>query len=257
LRAKEFIIVSSNAMPRMSDNFRFPLIPHMITAEIPQHKFRENTNYSTFPISFAKAESVPVQNYVLLLIFRIMSQRSNELPKGESGPKRTTEEPIETAAANAEAVRLAEALGVASTSRRHSTFRRSNASPVASNASTPIARQKKGFGMRLFSQNSNSSSDDSKNYRAVASDGNTNAALNQPTRTTRSSVHSVYSPPTKIDYGLGDDDDDISVKTGTFSVRTSELAVFDSHGNRAPYREGPYDIHHDYYGRQIKRRWCK
>lgn len=186
-----------------------------------------------------------------------MSQKGNDLPKGLSGPRRTTEEPIDIAAANAEAARLAEELGVSSTSRRNSSFRRANASLVASTASTPIARQKKGFGMRLFSQTSQSPSDDSKNYAAVGADGNTYAALNQPGRPTRAGLHSVYSPPTKIDCGLGGDDDDISVKTGTFSVRTSELAAFDSHGNRAPYREGPYDIHHDYYGRQIKRRWCK
>eukprot|EP00980_Cylindrotheca_fusiformis_P019618 scaffold6817_cov114-Cylindrotheca_fusiformis.AAC.3 len=184
-----------------------------------------------------------------------MNQKGNEYPKGTSGPRRTTEEPIETAAANAEARRLAEQLGVSSTSRRNTSVRRNIASPVASNASTPIARQQKGYSFRLFSQNSNSNSDDMKNYTAVAADGNTNAALNQPPRPTNDS--SAYSPPTKIKYGLGEDDDDMSVKTGTLSVRTSELATFDSHGNRAPYREGPYDIHHDYYGRQIKRRWCK
>lgn len=34
------------------------------------------------------------------------------------------------------------------------------------------------------------------------------------------------------------------------------IGLFDSTGMRAPYRQGPYDYHHDEDGRLIKKRWC-
>ena len=47
-------------------------------------------------------------------------------------------------------------------------------------------------------------------------------------------------------------DDNMSIKSADGQPRT-----FDAYGHRAPYREGPYDYHHDETGRLIKKRWCK
>ena len=84
------------------------------------------------------------------------------------------------------------------------------------------------------------------------------AILEQRTSATKKSIlPPIYSPWTQIDYGLVESDDDESIKIDTFSVRTRELTMFDAYGNRAPYREGPYDYHHNDYGRLIKKRWCE
>mmetsp|Transcript_32216 Transcript_32216/g.78295 ORF Transcript_32216/g.78295 Transcript_32216/m.78295 type:complete len:417 (+) Transcript_32216:63-1313(+) len=177
-----------------------------------------------------------------------MNVKSHDIASGISGPRRTTEEPLATAAANAEASRLADVLGVSSTS------------PIASNVSTPIARQRRGFSMRLFGKKSNPVDEDiDKDYQALSPDGNVDVATAKSERKRQASLASVYSPPPRIHYGteveVHDKGDGRIVRTGTFSVETEVLDAFDANGNLAPYREGPYDIHHDYYGRQIKRRW--
>ncbi len=49
----------------------------------------------------------------------------------------------------------------------------------------------------------------------------------------------------------------LKVEADEQSAQTSEPELFDSSGMRAPYRQGPYDYHHDTHGRLIKKRWCK
>lgn len=190
------------------------------------------------------------------------------LPGGISGPRRRTEQPIEVAAANAEAARLAEELGFSSSSRRRASHRRSDSSS-AINSSTPVI-QKKRFGWGIFSKSkATSATDQSSNYRAVAPDGNVDGiVLNEPSTTSSDTKETnlptplsspppqVYSPPTTDSLGFMYDDN-VSVRTDNLSVKTEELHMYDHYGNRAPYREGPYVFHHDDYGHRYKRRWCK
>lgn len=184
------------------------------------------------------------------------------LPGGISGPRRKTEQPPEIAAANAEAARLAQELGFSSSSRR----RRLDPSP-ASNTSTPVI-QKRNQGLSgIFSRSkvSSTAEDQSNTYSAVAPDGTTNGALlreSSPTNegnpsSSTSPLPHPYSPPTDVDYGLGYYDDNVSIRTDNFSVRSEDIHTYDEYGNRAPYREGPYVFHHDDYGHRYKNRWCK
>jgi hypothetical protein len=188
-------------------------------------------------------------------------------PGGISGPRRTTQEPLETAAANAEATRLAEELGVSS-SVRLTSVRREEISP----SSTSSSKKKKGF--KLFARSS-SAGEDAKDYQAVPADGSTAGLglLNKPGVNPTASVTTgaaTLAPAGAIPFGAShtmpdgmepplititeknkqEHDDDIT-------VRKEEPRMFDANGNRAPYREGPYDYHHDEDGRLIKKRWCK
>lgn len=188
--------------------------------------------------------------------------KSNDIARGISGPRRTAKEPLETAAANAEASKLADVLGVSSSSQRNSSFLRDNSSPIASDVSTPIAKQRRRFIGRLFPKESNNVDEDTaKDYHAFSSDCNADVTTSESERPPQANLASVYSPPPRADYGaevvVYDKNDERSIRTSTFSVDNEELDAFDANGNLAPYRDGPYDIHHDYYGRQIKRRWCK
>ena len=202
-----------------------------------------------------------------------MSSTSNgdEFPSGVSGPRRSTQEPVDTAAANAAASKLADELGVSSSVRLSSVRRGedNHDSPASSVSST----KKKGF--RLLPRRSNSTGvDDPKDYQAVLPDGNALGVGLRPKPTApttpRSGVsfahpsttlgsepfHPLYVPhdtnPSQwnIRTALQEFDDNDTVKT-------EEPIIFDSNGNRAPYREGPYDYHHDEDGRLIKKRWCK
>jgi hypothetical protein len=91
----------------------------------------------------------------------------------------------------------------------------------------------------------------------------TNEGAGRRNRTIRSpSAIMPYTPPDLTSPGgtrqriVGqsfskDVDDLVSVQSGV------EPCLFDSHGNRAPYREGPYECHHTFDGRLVKKRWCK
>ncbi|CAJ1955369.1 unnamed protein product [Cylindrotheca closterium] len=191
-----------------------------------------------------------------------MKDEHHDMATGISGPRRTTQEPLETAAANAEASRLADLYGVSSTSKRGPPFLRDNASPIASKVSTPMVTQRRGFGIRLFGKKSNVVVEQgvTEDYQALSPDTNPSGVTTANSeRKSQPSLASVYSPPPRVKCGTEDEvhnkADEHSVRTRTFSVETGELAAFDANGNLAPYRDGPYDIHHDYYGRQIKRRW--
>jgi hypothetical protein len=166
---------------------------------------------------------------------------------------------------------MAEELGVSS-SIRLSSVRREEISPSSTTSSN---KKKKGF--NLFTRNS-SASEDAEDYQAVPADGRAtgvgllkqgNAAVSQAgVATTYTSITSsandpspfgaAYAQPTGVGVGVEPPqsnvhDDDNTVNT----VRTADPHIFDANGNRAPYREGPYDCHHDEDGRLIKKRWCK
>lgn len=185
-----------------------------------------------------------------------------DFPPGISGPRRPTQEPVETAGANAEAQRMADELGVSS-SVRLSSVRQDEHSPT-SGGTKP---KKKGF--KVFSRSS-STGEDAKSYQAVPESGDT-SGVGLLGRGGESSAKATGPSPDVDDpfgtrYGLpaGIDPPQLSVtsKRGDEhgddrTVRTEEPHMFDANGNLAPYREGPYDFHHDEDGRLIKKRWCK
>ena len=101
-------------------------------------------------------------------------------------------------------------------------------------------------------------------YQAVQPDGtvagvghyNPNNNMTSTTTTTNivdtTSQVSSYKNSIYYDEGatMNDNDDLHTISTA------DEPGLFDSSGMRAPYRKGPYDFHHDDYGRLIKKRWC-
>lgn len=201
-----------------------------------------------------------------------MESKSDEMfPAGVSGPRRTTQEPMETAAANAEAARMADELGISS-SVRLSAVRRDVLSP---SSSTTSKKKKRGFKLFGRSPAQKLTKDDETGYQAVLADGTaSNIGLhNRPSKASNTPRVSTSSPYTNrpsnqsspfyaktpdstislsehMGYRRHDDTDDLT-------VRTEEPHVFDANGNRAPYREGPYDFHHLEDGRLIRKRWCK
>ena len=50
---------------------------------------------------------------------------------------------------------------------------------------------------------------------------------------------------------------DITSLHSSVSPPRGEPHLYDEHGQRAPYYEGPYFVKHLHGGRRVKRRWCK
>lgn len=133
---------------------------------------------------------------------------------GESGPRRSAEEPIDTAAANAEAARLARELGVASSVKTTSSkwpFLRGSR-PASAATSTSYQRM---------------------NDDAYSNNSNTSSKRDIP------STEPPYTAHPLPDVGSGNE----------------PIHLYDAHGQRAPYREGPYFIAREKDGRVIKKRW--
>lgn len=211
-------------------------------------------------------------------------------PPGESGPRRSTQEPLETAAANAEAARMADELGVSSSVRLNSVRREGEAASssavigVVSQGSLTVASKKR-RAFKLFGRTSTSSSDsmedETKAYQAVPADGSTtgvgllnrtNDAQTAGRHVPRDSRDSSSASFTSILANNAQNQQQSTyTQTGTFAfvsashffedddetIRTDGPHLFDENGHRAPYREGPYDFHHEEDGRLIKKRWCK
>jgi hypothetical protein len=167
-----------------------------------------------------------------------------------------TQEPMETAAANAAAAHMAERMGLSS----------SNSAPsVRRDKSRRFSiHRKRGFG-NPFSRNNEGSQPSNQTtppsdsttqqqpqtvYQAVPPDGIiAGVGLLAPGTNNHPLCDSdVIGMDAAPKHGHGHDDDDQT-------VRTSEPGLFDSSGMRAPYRQGPYDFHHDEDGRLIKKRW--
>jgi hypothetical protein len=159
-------------------------------------------------------------------------------PLAESGPRRSTQEPpSDIAAANAAAARLADELGVSS-SVRLSSARRGNTS---NNMELLPIRRSTSPGSAT-SGGSSSSLRTPSTQAATKGGMDTNSLKKMEQFQQQQQPHRRYCPPTL------DDDTDNSV---------SEPYEFDQHGNRAPYRQGPYDYSHHQDGRLIKKRWCE
>lgn len=130
---------------------------------------------------------------------------------GESAPRRATpEEPVDTAAANAEAARIARDLGVASSVR-----------PQTSKWSFPLR--------------SNKSSTPASPYVRMKDDDSTSSSRVSAIPVATLEVGPTYSH---------------------FEDTHEPIHLFDSHGQRAPYKEGPYFIAREKDGTVVKKRWC-
>jgi hypothetical protein len=218
--------------------------------------------------------------------------RSNHgvlIPEGESTGDH------DVAAANAAAAKMADELGVSS-SYRQSSERQLSDSFLTSPPSSGLSRgrnfnenggqsQRRFTAPKLLSRRSSSSTmEDSKEepssmYQVMPTEGSvpprtapekiksqpppTTGGTGRRNRTIRSpsAIIVPYTPPDLISPGgtrqrvVGqssskDVDDLVSVQSGV------EPCLFDANGNRAPYREGPYECHHTFDGRLVKKRWC-
>lgn len=200
------------------------------------------------------------------------NENSDVYPSGIAGPRRTTQEPMEIVAANAEAARIADELGISSSGRLNSARR--------GEVENDSSKHRRGF--KLFGRSSASSvaEEESKAYQAVPSDGSARGVglIRQPhTSATRPTSHATGYPGSGVRVLSPLSSPTVHVSTGRYqepitsfnyqhaisqdddvdTVRTGEPLAFDAHGHRAPYREGPYDFHHDADGRLIRKRWCK
>ena len=168
-------------------------------------------------------------------------RNTGSYPPAESGPRRSTPSPSndEVAAANAAAARLADEMGISSSARANS-VRRGEPTIELSSRSVNFPRTNR-------SNTSNTTQNTAASASAYSSmdrmeQFQTEAAAAQSNNSLRFS--SGYRPPSVTTV----DTDDNSVK---------EPITFDQHGNRAPYRQGPYDYSHHPDGLLIKKRWCK
>ena len=177
---------------------------------------------------------------------------SSSFAPGESGPRRSTPQIIMTgdaSAANAEAARLARQLGVSSSSSafnapppRRSWFSRRNSleqsAPAADNAT-----------------NNTSSS------QTVGSSSHKSHTASHYTRMSDVDLHpldwdtagyhvapvSAAAPRTT----------DPSLSSSSELHQQQQPHLYDSHGQRAPYKEGPYYVSRAKDGRVLRRRWCE
>lgn len=138
-------------------------------------------------------------------------------------PESDTAEPVDTAAANAEAGRLARELGL-DTSINSASSRTSN-----TKASSRRAPQRDPHGSSVGA-----------NYRRMDdSTGSTNHSRGS------------YVPPDPLN------DSGVTMNESEQQHPQPEIHVFDSHGQRTPYKEGPYFVTRSKEGRVFKKRWCE
>ena len=183
----------------------------------------------------------------------------------------------EVAAANAEAMRLAIEMGVASSvrnTRKRGTLRQllspspltTSLSPTSSNSLFPTNNNNNFNNMGMMGNN---------DLQPVPSDvlstsaagllgqyQNTILQQQQHQQQPQGSVSrlpsiasaSQYRPPSVAYHSVSPSIQ--SASSYAASEGSQSLHIFDCHGQRTPYREGPYFVHHEKDGRQIKKRWC-
>ena len=161
---------------------------------------------------------------------------SNPYPGGESGPRRSTpispmaDESMDTVAANAEAARLARELGVVGSTQPisrplFSRFRTTTNNSLSSNA-VPEKQEEPSSYVRM--------KDDSQRSSSAATTTTTTTEFDT------SPSYPVHFPHITICNSQGE-----------------PIHEFDCHGQRTPYKEGPYFLSRDAAGRLVKKRWCK
>ena len=173
---------------------------------------------------------------------------------GESGPRRKTQEPhplstqsqqhqqqpgdaMDVAGANAEAARMAAQLGLSSSTMTAS----QNNKRVSSNKSLLFGRN------RLSRKGSN--------------DTRTSSLLNSQ-HDQRQLVAAVNNAAMPRDHSFSHTSDLTNTVEGNMagedeSAQSVKVPMFDCHGQKAPYYDGPYYIRYTHDGRPIKKRWCE
>ena len=245
------------------------------------------------PTSYAGGESGPRRSTILPT-----SSSTPSSPRPQTSPTQPpllgSDEPMDTAAANAEAYRLAHELGVTSSSRRQSRgssrswsnlLNRGGGSSANNNRSAtpnqdlPAEASSNYVRMRDMkddSYHSQASSEAAHSRRSATpyhpfdmdscpsyhsssrnNANNINNNLQPPSAETgtrrSSSVVSNNSVNSVTSRGqLSEYQEDPKLQNHT----DQEIHVYDSHGQRAPYKEGPYFIAREKDGRVIKKRWC-
>lgn len=157
---------------------------------------------------------------------------SNKYPGGESGPRRSTpispmaDESMDTVAANAEAARLARELGVIGGTQPVSRplFSRFRATTNHSSNSNYVPEKQ----------------DEPSSYVRMKDDSQRSQPSSTAAEFDTSPSYPVHYPHITIANSQGE-----------------PIHEFDIHGQRTPYREGPYFLSRDAAGRLVKKRWCK
>lgn len=185
------------------------------------------------------------------------TENSEKYPSGVSGPRRPTQETTERTTTNAEANRRALDLGISSSTRR-------------GEGNVDMTTNNRGF--KLFGRNAKSEvteEEECKAYQAMSADGSASgvglvqnphasAISTQDYKTSPSHVThpipegTLQEPTTSSQHWNSSTNND-----GADTDKTGKLLALHTQGYRAPYREGPYDFHHDEEGRLIRKRWCK
>lgn len=161
-----------------------------------------------------------------------------------------TDEPVDTAAANAEAARLAHELGVSSSSR-----------PPKQGWGFSAMRGGGGGGGN-HSTRASVASHTSHEYRRMETD---NASL---ISFASSAATPQIHPSAAAELAARQVDALSSNNSSSDQLQQQQqqqpwvqhqepMLFFDEHGQRAPYKEGPYFIAREKDGRVIKKRWCK
>jgi hypothetical protein len=198
-------------------------------------------------------------------------------------PLQQSVEHDEVAAANAEAMRLAIELGVASSvrnARKRGTLRQllsptplaNSLSPKSSSSLFPTLQQQQQQHVNI-NNTTNINTLDSSAFQPVPSDVMStsaaalmgqyqNSLFQQQQQQQQGNVSrlpsiasaSQYRPPSIAYRSISPSMQ--SASSYAQSEGSQSLHMFDCHGQRTPYREGPYFVHHEKDGRRIKKRWC-
>lgn len=160
---------------------------------------------------------------------------NEELKPGESGPRRQTQEPSDIVAANAEATKLAMQLGVSSMSESET-----SSSLMGPNTSRPFSPHDN----KRFAAGTTTSPP--SGFHAMASDGTASGVGLLPAIPRRN-----YSPPPQPETPSNKSHETCDEDNQTVPE------YFDSHGQKAPYYDGPYVVHHRHDGIRMTKRWCK
>lgn len=202
---------------------------------------------------------------------------SSSYAGGESGPRRLTiEEPVDTAAANAEAYRMARALGVASSNQRRGSGSSSGNNHNYSSSGLSWSNVWRGSAMSSRPGNIRSPQRQRQQHGSDAATTTSSSYVRMQDDMAGDGSIGTHSSTSRVSRYLNNDpvmeaaSRDIDSCPSYNSRKSSdprphkepplqsqdEIHVYDAHGQRAPYKEGPYHISREKDGRVIKKRWC-
>ncbi|GAX25667.1 hypothetical protein FisN_15Lh036 [Fistulifera solaris] len=157
----------------------------------------------------------------------------DKYPGGVSGPRRSTpisptaDESMDTVAANAEAARLARELGVVG-----------SAQPVSRPLFSRFRPNNNNFASSSNSNYIQDKQDEPSSYVRMRDDSQRSQPFTASTEFDTSPSYPAHYPHITIANSQGE-----------------PIHEFDCHGQRTPYREGPYFLSRDAAGRLVKKRW--